>query len=135
MTERRSVIFIDTPASTLAASTEGNTNGAAVSTHEYSSPEENSDDICIPHNEMINSLSKILSKLTSRNMDHATSTCADQPAAEGADSDQTPRDDPNRSIADIQQTRKRNTQGHMPKWCPNSGVKQRTKPSSAARTA
>ena len=38
--ESGNVIFIETPASTLADSTEGNTTGEAISTHEDSSPAE-----------------------------------------------------------------------------------------------
>ena len=86
VTESRNVIFIETPASTLADSTQGNTTGEAVSNHEDSSPAENTDDICITHSEEIDSLLKKLSKLTSRNMDHAQSAGAEEPAAESADS-------------------------------------------------
>ena len=88
MTESRNVIFIETPASTLVDSTEGNTTGDAISTHEDNSPAENTD-ICITNSEEIDSPLKKLSKLTSRNMDHATSAEAEEPAAEDADSDQT----------------------------------------------
>ena len=86
MTERRNIIFIETPASILADSTEGNTTGDAVGTLKDSPPAENTDDICITHSEEIDSLLKKLSKLTSRNMDHATSAGPEEPAAEGADS-------------------------------------------------
>ena len=86
--ESRNVIFIETPASILADATEGNTTGDAVSAHEDSSRVENTDDICITHSEVIENLLKKLSKLTSRNMDHAQSASAEEPAAEGADSDQ-----------------------------------------------
>ena len=58
MTESRNVIFIETPASTLADSTGGNTTGVAVSTHEDSSPAENTEDICITYSEEMESLLK-----------------------------------------------------------------------------
>ena len=51
VTESRNVIFIETPALTLAGSTAGDTTGDTVSTHEDSSPAENTDDICITHSE------------------------------------------------------------------------------------
>ena len=86
VTESRNVIF-ETPAWTLVDSTQGSTTGDAVNTHEDSSPAENTDDVCIIHTEEIDSLLKKLSKLTSRNMDHAKSAGAEEPAAEGADSD------------------------------------------------
>ena len=89
VTERRNVIFIETLASTLADSTEGNTTGDAVGTHEDSSPAERTEGICITYSEEIDSLLKKLSKLTSRNIDHSTSTGEDEPAAESAGSDRT----------------------------------------------
>ena len=89
VTERRNVIFIDTPASTLANSTAGNTTSDAVSTHEDSSPAEYRGDICITHSEEIDSLMKKLSKITSRTVDDATSSGAEEPAVEGADSKKT----------------------------------------------
>ena len=46
-TESRNTVFIETPASTLADSTEDNTTGDAVSTHEDRSLAENTEDICI----------------------------------------------------------------------------------------
>ena len=88
VTESRNVIFIETLASTPADSTEGNTIRDAVGTHEDSSPAEKTD-ICITHREEMYSVLKKLSKLTSRSKDHATSAGAEEPAAEGADSDET----------------------------------------------
>ena len=76
MTESRNVIFIETSALTVADSTEGNTAGDAVSTHEDSSLAENTDGICITHSEEIDSILKKLSKLTSRDMNHAASAGA-----------------------------------------------------------
>ena len=67
LTESPNVTFIETPASTLADSTGGNTTGDAVSTHEDSSLAENSQDICITYSEEIDSLLKKVSKLTGRN--------------------------------------------------------------------
>ena len=89
VTESRNVTFIDTPASTLADSTGGNTTGDAISIHEDSSLAENTQDICITYSEEIDSLLKKVSKLTSTNMDHSTSAGEEEPAAEGAGSDET----------------------------------------------
>ena len=68
VTESRNVSFIETPASTLAGITGGNTTGDAVSTHEDSSPAQNTENISITYSEEIDSLLKKVSKLTSRNM-------------------------------------------------------------------
>ena len=81
VTEIRNVSFIETPKSTLADFTGGNTAGDAVSTHEDSSPAENTEGICSTYSEEIDSLLKKLSKLTRRNME--------DPVAEGAGSDET----------------------------------------------
>ena len=89
MTESRNVTLIETPASTLADSTEGNTTGDAVSTHEDSSLAQNTEDICITYSEEIDSFLKKASKLTSRNMDHSTSAGEEESAAEGAGNDET----------------------------------------------
>ena len=72
MTESHNVTFIETPASTLADSTGGNTTGNAVSTHEDSSLGENTQDIYITYSEEIDSLMKKVSKLMSSNLDHST---------------------------------------------------------------
>ena len=88
VTESRNVTFIETPASTLAGSTGNNTNGDAVNTHEDSSLGENTQDICITYSEEIDSLLKKVSMLTSRNLDHSTSAGEEEPAAEGAGSDE-----------------------------------------------
>ena len=88
VTESRNVTFIQTPASTLAGSTGGNTIGDAFSTHEDSSLGENTQDICITYSEEIDSLLKKVLKLTSRNLDHSTSAGEEEPAAEGAGSDE-----------------------------------------------
>ena len=89
VTESRKVTFIETPASTLADSTGGNTTGDAVSTHEDSSLAKNTQDICITYSEEIDSLLKKVSKPTSRNMDHSTSAGEEEPGAEGAGSGET----------------------------------------------
>ena len=89
MAESHSTIFIETSASTLADSTEGNTTGDAVSTHEDSLPAENTEDIRITYGEEIDGPRKKLSKLTSRNINHSTSAGEEDPPAEGASSDQT----------------------------------------------
>ena len=86
--ESRNITFIETPASTLADSTRGDATGDAVSTHEDSSLAENTQDICITYNEEIDSLLKKVSKLTSRNMNHSTLAGVEEPAAEGAGSDE-----------------------------------------------
>ena len=88
-TESRNVIFIETPASTIADSTEGNTTGDAVSTHEDSSPVDNTEDISITYSEEIDSFLKKVSKLTCRNMDPSTSAGLEELNAEGAGSDET----------------------------------------------
>ena len=89
LTQSRKVIFIETPASTPVFFTEGDPTGDAVRTHQDSSPAKNTDDICITNREEIDNLLKKLLKLTSRNMDHAKSDGAEEPADGGADSDQT----------------------------------------------
>ena len=58
VTESRNVTFIETPASTLADSPGGTTTGVAVSTHEDSSPAENTEDFCITYSEEMDSLLK-----------------------------------------------------------------------------
>ena len=84
VTESRRVTFIETPASTLADCTGGNTTGEAVSTREDSSLGENTQDICITYSEEIDSLLKKVSKLTNKNLDHSTSAGEEEPVAEGA---------------------------------------------------
>ena len=80
---------METPASTLADSTGSKTTGDVVSTHEDTSPAKSTEDICITYSEDIDSLLENVSKLTSRNMDHSTSAGEEEPAAEGAGSDET----------------------------------------------
>ena len=89
VTESRNVTFIETPASTLADSTGGNTTGDAVSTHEDSSLGENTQDTFITYSEEIDSFLKKVSKLTSTNLHHSTSAGEKEPAAKGAGSDET----------------------------------------------
>ena len=89
VTESRNVTFIETPELTLDDSTGGYTTGNAVCTHEDRSLGEKTQDICITYSEEIDSLLKKVSKLTSRNLDHSTSAGEEEPAAEGAGSDET----------------------------------------------
>ena len=134
VTESCSGTFIETPASTRADSTGENTTGDAISTHEDSSLAENTEDICITYNEEIDSLLKKASKLTSRNMDHSKSAGEEEPAAEGAGSDET-LETTRTGAWSRPRTRRRNMFGHTRKLCRNSSLTKGTIPPSAARTA
>ena len=89
MTERRNVIFIDTPASTLADSTAGNTTGDAVRTHEDSSQAENKGRHLYHRQRRDKQPPEETVEAHEQEHGHATSAGAEEPAAEGADSNQT----------------------------------------------